>query len=165
MYMKWMVISTKTVAASLTATNPRDPTQSELACVFLAVKPICFDTAVRRTEHARTVMSRLSLSVAWLRNALMSLSALAGLFCPESVRWQHSAPMCHKLRSAARNTRWGSAAPILTYCSCPVSISLHAQLEPQDAWWAYSYQSCSGIQESTRKFRCYIVFWWMFFNV
>lgn len=62
-----MVISTKTEAASLTATNPRDPTQSELACVFLAVKPICFDTAVRCTEHARTVMSRLSLSVAWLR--------------------------------------------------------------------------------------------------
>lgn len=110
MHMKWIVIHTETAPAPLAATDPRDPTQSELACVFLTVKPICCDTAVKRTEHARTVMSRLTLSVAWLRNTMMSLSALAGLFCPQPVRWQRAAPMCHELRSA-RNTRWRSATP------------------------------------------------------
>lgn len=86
MHMKWIVIHTQTAPASLAATDPRDPTQSELACVFLTVKPICCDIAVKRTEHARTIMSRLTLSVAWLHNAMMSLSALAGLFCPQPVR-------------------------------------------------------------------------------
>lgn len=125
MQMKRIVIRTQTAPA-----DPRDPTQSERACVFLTVKPICCDTAVKRTEHARTVMSRLTLSVAWLHNAMMSLSALAGLFCPQPVRWQRSS---HVPRAPLETHDGEAQPPILTYCPCPICVSLHAQLEPHDA--------------------------------